>query len=134
MDKFYLVKSMPNWADEIDFEGFDLLSEDEYKNEIKDFLKRAKEKKGCYAYYGSNEDDYVFAEGVLSDLEEASIIDIDQYAFLVDEFGKHYGETFYHLYDKEQDEVFEDYDDFCHEYEDDELAELTLEDLGIEED
>lgn len=134
MDKFYLVKSMPNWADEIDFEGFDLLSEDEYKNEIKDFLKRAKEKKGCYVCYGSNEEDYVFAEGVLSDLEQASIIDIDQHAFLVNEFGEHYGETLYRLYNKERDEVYEDYDDYCHEYEDDELAELTLEDLGIEED
>lgn len=134
MDKFYLVKSMPNWADEIDFEGFDLFSEDEYKNEIKDFLKRAKEKRGCYVCYGTNEDDYVFAEGVLSDLRQASVIDIDQHAFLVDKFGKHYGETFYHLYNKERDNVSEDYDDYCHSYEDDELAELTLEDLGIEED
>ena len=134
MDKFYLVKSSPNWADEIDFEGFDLLSEDEYKNEVKDFLKRAKEKKGCRVCYGTNEDDYVFAEGVLSDLKRARVIDIDQYAFLVNELGEHYGETLYHLYDEERDEVFEDYDDYCHSYEDDELAELTLEDLGIEED
>jgi hypothetical protein len=50
------------------------------------------------------------------------------------ELGEHYGETLYHLYDEERDEVFEDYDDYCHSYEDDELVELTLEDLGIEED
>lgn len=31
MDMFYLVKSRPNWADEIDFDGFDLLNEDEWE-------------------------------------------------------------------------------------------------------
>ena len=133
MDKFYLVKSVPNWADEFDFEGFDLFSEDEYKNEVKDFLKRAKEKRGCVAYYGSNENDYVFAEGVLYDLEGASIINIDQHTFLMDKFGKHYGKTLYNLYRKERDEVSEDYDDYCHNYEDEELVKLTLEDFGIEE-
>lgn len=134
MDKFYLVKSTPNWADEIDFEGFDLLSADEYKNEVKDFLKLAKEKRSCYVCYGSNEEDYIFAESVLYDLENASIIDIDEQAFLFEHFGEHYGKTYYHLYDKNCDEVFKDYDDYYHEYEDDELAKLTLEDFGIEDD
>ena len=44
MDKFYLVKS--NGA----VKGFDFFSEDEYKNEVKDFFKRAKEKKGCVVF------------------------------------------------------------------------------------
>lgn len=40
MDMFYLVKSRPNWADEIDFDGFDLLSEDEYQNALEQFEKK----------------------------------------------------------------------------------------------
>ena len=49
MDKFYLVKSKGTV-------GYDLLSEDEYKNELKDFFKRAKEKRGCVVCYDSNEE------------------------------------------------------------------------------
>ena len=127
MDKFYLVKS--------EAVGFDLLSEDEYKNELKDFFKRAKEKRGCVVCYDSDEVGYIFAERILHELKNASVIDIDQQAFLAEQFGKHYGETFYRLYDKEEDnEVFENYDGCYHYYKNDELAKLTLKDLGIEED
>ena len=127
MDKFYLVKSKGTV-------GYDLLSEDEYKNELKDFFKRAKEKRGCVVCYDSNEVGYVFAERILHELKNASVIDIDQQAFLAEQFGEHYGETFYRLYDKEDDGVSENYDTCYHYYKDDELTKLTLEDLGIEED
>lgn len=128
MDKIYLVKS--NGA----VKGFDFFSEDEYKNEVKDFFKRAKEKKGCVVCYDSDEVGYIFAERILYELKNASIINIDQKAFLIEQFGKHYGETFYRLYDKEDDGVSENYDTCYHYYKDDELEKLTLKDFGIEED
>jgi len=95
MDKFYLVKSEPNWADEIDFEGFDIFSEDEYQNELEKFEKLAKENASCEGYVGSNEEDEVEAEQVLNDLKKAEVIDIDQQAFLFEHFGNHYGDTYY---------------------------------------
>lgn len=101
MDKFYLVKSMPNWADEIDFEGFDLFSEDEYHHELEKFEKLAKENASCVAYVGSNEEQEVEAETILSDLKEAEVIDIDEHAFLLGNFGKHYGDTYYGWWDDE---------------------------------
>ena len=99
MDKFYLVKSRPNWADEIDFEGFDLFSEDEYQNELKKFEKLAKENASCEVYVGSNEEDEVEAETVLRDLKKAEPIDIDEHAFLLGRFGRHYGTTYYDWYE-----------------------------------
>ena len=102
MDKFYLVKSEPNWADEIDFEGFDLFSEDEYQYELEKFEKLAKENTSCKTCVGSNEEQEIEAETVLNDLKRAKVIDIDQHAFLFEHFGKHYGDTYYSWwYDEE---------------------------------
>ena len=103
------------------------------KTSLKTFFKRAKEKRGCVVCYDSDEVGYVFAERILHELKNASVIDIDQQAFLAEHFGEHYGETFYRLYDKEDDGVSENYDTCYHYYKNDELAKLTLEDLGIEE-
>lgn len=128
MDKFYLVKT------NVIGSGYDLFSEDEYINLVKDFFKRAKEKKGCHFYDSDEESYYVFAEGVLYDLKNASVINSDQYTFLVKELGKHCGSTRYSLYDK-KDDNFSDYCPPCwHSYKDEELAELTLKDFGIEGD
>ena len=112
MDKFYLVKSMPNWADEIEFEGFDLFNEDEYQNELEKFEKLAKENASCETYVGSNEEEELEAETVLRDLKNAEVINIDEHSFLVEHFGDHYGDTYYGWWDDEDyDEDEEDCDE-----------------------
>lgn len=111
MDKFYLVKSSPNWADEIDFEGFDLFSEDEYQNELARFKKLSDKGRSCNGYCGSNEEYEVSASQVLRDLERAKVIDIDEHAFLFEHFGDHYGTTHYCWWNEEDYEEDEDDDD-----------------------
>ena len=108
MDMFYLVKSSPNWADEIDFDGFDLLSEDEYQNALEKFEKKTTEHKMCDCYFGTNEDGIVFADEVLADLHRAKRIDMDQYSFLFEHFGKHFGVTHYDLFDESDERVNEE--------------------------
>lgn len=111
MDKFYLVKSSPNWADEIDFEGFDLFDEDEYQNALKEFQKPDIPTE--LSFWGGNQEYFVRAKEVLSDLKNAEVIDIDEYDFLVEHFGDHYGDTYYGwwLNADEQADEDEDYDD-----------------------
>ena len=111
MDKFYLVKSSPNWADEIDFEGFDLFSEDEYQNELAKFKKLSDDGRSCSGYCGSNEEYEVSASQVLRDLERAKVIDIDEHAFLFENFGSHYGTTHYEWWDDLDCDEDEDYDE-----------------------
>lgn len=108
MDKFYLVKSSPNWAYEIDFEGFDLLSEDEYQNALERFEKKAAEHKMCDCYFGSNENGIVFASEVLTDLKRAKSIDMDQHSFLLEHFNKHFGVTLYNLFDEKRERTDEE--------------------------
>lgn len=115
MDKFYLVKSTPNWADEIDFEGFDLFDEDEYQNTLEKFEKKTAEHKMCDCYFGSNEDGIVFADEVLADLNRAKRIDMDQYSLLFENFGKHFGVSHYGLFDESDERVDEeDWDAYYH--------------------
>ena len=111
MDKFYLVKSNPNWADEIDFEGFDLFDEDEYQEALKEFQKPDIPTE--LSFWGGNQEYFVRAKEVLSDLKNAEVIDVDKYDFLVEHFGDHYGDTYYGwwLNADEQADEDEDYDD-----------------------
>ena len=104
MDKFYLVKSCPNWADEIDFKGFDLFNEDEYQNELARFKKLAGDDRSCSGYCGSNEEYEVSASQVLGDLKRAKVIDIDEHAFLFKHFGDHYGETHYGWWNEDDED------------------------------
>lgn len=114
MDKFYLVKSEPNWADEIDFEGFDLFSEDEYQEALKKF-EDPEISETELSFWGGNQEYFVSAKYVLRDLKNAEVIDIDEHSFLLEHFGEHYGRTYYEWWLNAEDQMDEDED-----YDDDE--------------
>ena len=73
--KYYITQGGLNWADEIDFEGFDLFTEDQLKDAIKAFSKGGEYyDKSVNAYLGTNEDEEVSSEDVLYELKEAEEI------------------------------------------------------------
>lgn len=99
MDKFYLVKSTPSLANETDeliFRGFDLLDENEYQQATNKFKELGKWNEILNGYrYGYSMEFYAPAQYVLDDLECAKEIDANEYNSLLNNFGKHYGDTYY---------------------------------------
>lgn len=92
--KKYIVKSSFNWADEIDFEGFDLFTEKELNAAKADFENL---NFSATVYIGTNEELDIDASEVLDELNSAKEISDGEYSFLRNLFSDHYGET---LYDK----------------------------------
>lgn len=82
----YLIKFSDNWADEMDVEGFVVLSEED-KNECFDFLKR-EYGEGGDVYFGTNQyKEYKSLEKILEqyDIDEISE---DEAKLLENFFGK----------------------------------------------
>ena len=112
--KYYIVRGTLDWADEIDFDGFDLLTEDELKDAIKQFSPGgAYHGKTVNAYLGSNEDTEVEAYDVLYDLKEADEITEAQYKAIAHVIGYHFGVTNYGEFTDRADEIEENYDISC---------------------
>lgn len=118
--KYYISNGGLNWADEIDFDGFDLFTEDQLKDAIKSFSKGGEYyDKSVNAYLGTNEDEEVYAEDVLAELEDAEEITEAQFEAISDVLGDHYGVTCYgafidgleYLDEDEEDNTEEDYND-----------------------
>ena len=112
--KYYLVKSGLNWADEIDFEGFDLLTEDELEKAKKEFKNL---RLTVNASIGTNEDVDIESSEVLEDLRGAQEITESEYNFLNRLFSKHYGETPYNNFIESPD-----YEDYLNEIEEEKRA------------
>lgn len=112
--KYYLVKSGLNWADEIDFEGFDLLTENELKKAKKEFKNL---RLTVNASIGTNEDVDIEASEVLEDLRGAQEITESEYNFLNRLFSEHYGETLYNNFIESPD-----YEDYLNEIEEEKRA------------
>ena len=112
--KYYLVKSELNWADETNFEGFDLLTEDELKKAKKEFKNLSLT---VNAYIGTNEDVDIEASEVLKDLSGAQEITESEYNFLNRLFSEHYGETLYNNFIESSD-----YEDYLNEIEEEKRA------------
>jgi hypothetical protein len=94
--KYYITNGSLNWADEIDFDGFDLFTEDELKDAIKAFSDGGEYyDKEVSAYLGTNEDEDISSEDVLYELKEAEEITEAQYEAISDVLGDHYGVTCY---------------------------------------
>lgn len=69
---YYLVNSSWNWADEIDFSGFNLFNEDKF-NKIKSYLEKLVKDgdESRNGGIGSNEDQDIRPSEVLSDFNSA---------------------------------------------------------------
>lgn len=94
--KYYITNGSLNWADEIDFDGFDLFTEEELNDAKKAFSEGGEYyDKSVNAYLGTNEDEEVSSEDVLYELEEAEEITEAQYEAISDVLGDHYGVTCY---------------------------------------
>lgn len=88
-----LVKYSSNWADEMDIDGFRMMTKDEYLAWVSDWTAYFKQLDGDeYSYcIGTNEDiPYDDVEGFFNDFEEKYITE-DQYNTFVLYFGKEYG-------------------------------------------
>lgn len=114
--KYYISHGGLNWEDEIDFEGFDLFTEDQLKDAIKAFSKGGDyyDESVC-AYLGTNEYEEVSSEDVLYELKEAEEITEAQFEAISDVLGDHYGVTCYGEFIEqveylEEDEESEDED------------------------
>lgn len=59
MSKYFLVKFTDNWADEIDVDGFDTLTEEE----VKEFKNRVT------SYFDENSEPYIYSIGTNEELE-----------------------------------------------------------------
>ena len=109
--KYYITEGDVNWADEIDFEGFDLFTEDELKDAKKSFSAGGEYyNKTVNACFGTNEDGEIEASDVLYELENATEITEAQYVAISDVLGDHYGVTSYGEVMDGADEIEEDYD------------------------
>lgn len=88
-----LVKYSSNWADEMDIDGFCLMTKGEYLDWVADwttFFKQIDGEAYCYCI-GTNEDiPYEDAEGFFNDFEGKYITE-DHYNTFVLYFGKEYG-------------------------------------------
>lgn len=114
--KYYITNVSLKWADEIDFDGFDLFTEEELKDAKKAFSEGGEYyDKSVNAYLGTNEDEEVSSEDVLYELEEAEEITEAQFKAISDVLGDHYGVTCYGAFIEgleylEEDEESEDED------------------------
>lgn len=96
--KQYLVRSSSNWADEIDFEGWEIMNEKELaeaKAEVKAFVK---EDFSADVYVGTNEEMEVEASEVLDELNKAKEITPEEAAILKKFFGDSYGFSLYNKF------------------------------------
>ena len=91
---FYIVKSNVNWADEIDFVGFNLLTKKELE-ETKSLIKSKIEKDETVVEtsIGSNEEVEITADEVLEELENAEEISREAYVIISNKIGTRFGET-----------------------------------------
>lgn len=94
--KYYLVSGGFNWADEMDLNGWDILSEEEL-NQLKiDFAPNGKYGNlSIEKYIGSNEEQEFTAADLFTDLSRAKVLSNEEYKVLTNLFGTHYGKTTY---------------------------------------
>lgn len=102
MDKFFLVKSEFNWSDEIDFEGFDLFTDEELASARARYSRLAANDAILTCSVGANEELEVEASEVLEDLDDADEISREAYVILMNKMGDHYGKTLYNLYEESE--------------------------------
>ena len=94
--KYYLVDGGFNWADEMNLNGWDILSEEEL-NQLKiDFAPNGKYGNlSVEKYIGSNEEQEFSAARLFADLSGARLLTNEEYNTLKKFFGTHYGFTNY---------------------------------------
>ena len=94
--KYYLVDGGFNWADEMDLDGWDILSEEEL-NQLKiDFAPNGKYGNlSIEKYIGTNEEQEFSAADLFADLSNARLLTDEEYKTLNKFFGTHYGSTNY---------------------------------------
>lgn len=111
--KYYITQGNLNWADEIDFDGFDLFTEEELNDAKKVFSEGGDYyDKTVTAYLGTNEDEEVSSNDVLDELEDAEEISKTEYDAICKVLGSHFGVTCYgefidnaeYLEDEEEEE------------------------------
>lgn len=93
--KYYLVKSNVSWADEIELEGFDILTEEELEKIKKDLVHTEYTRT---RYIGTNEEVNISPMEVLQELEDADEISREAFVIIRNKIGEHFGFTRYNLY------------------------------------
>lgn len=94
--KYFMTDGNFNWADEISLDGFDIWTEEELNEARKDFDKGGTfYGKSVNVYVGSNEDQDIEAEDVLSELQYPREITEEQYNAIKAVFGTSYGKTYF---------------------------------------
>jgi hypothetical protein len=123
--RYYLYKFEDNWADEMDVQGFAVLTEDEKDMAVAQ-IKRSY-KNGGTICFGTNEDNHYNNLTEVMDCVEFEEISQSQYNTLMNLFGQSFGELgpldIYDLdgdnddYDEDEDDDEDEEEEFEREYE-----------------
>lgn len=89
----YLVKWYGNWADEFDYEGFEIVTYTQ-REEIIERLKNS-DREEFNLGLGTNEDDDWDKEDIIDTFESADELTPEQYDVISKLFGESFGFTFY---------------------------------------
>ena len=95
---YYLVYSNSNWADEIDFNGWEIFEKSKLDKAIAQVKELVDDSVSIDTFIGTNEEMTIYASEVLKELENAKPISEEEYKTVKKLFGKKYGVSLYNRF------------------------------------